>query len=78
MWFDVAHRVMDFMRDNKLKPSNAQIEKYRQSKTTKTLNLFPSYEDWKKIGMTESWYDDLKKAYRSKINKNKIEIIEYS
>ena len=43
--FNVAHRVLNFMRDNKLKPSKAQIEKYRLSKTTKTLNLFPSKED---------------------------------
>ena len=72
--FDVAHRVLNFMRDNKLKPSEAQIEKYRQSKTTKTLNLFPSYEELKeKIGMEEKWYDKMKKAYRRKIIKLKLE-----
>ena len=45
MSFNVAHRVMDFMRDNMLKPSKALVKKYRKSKTTKTLNLFPSKED---------------------------------
>ena len=42
---DIAHRVMDFMRANNLKPSKALIEEYRQSKTTKTLNRIPSKED---------------------------------
>ena len=68
--FDVAYRVMDFMRDNNLKPSNALIEEYRQSKTTKTLNLFPSYEEWMKIlkkMLMKSVYKDMKKAYRNKI-----------
>ena len=65
--FDVAHRVMNFMRGNKLKPSKALVEKYRNSKTTKTLNRFPSYEELKeKIGMWESWYDELKEAYSSR------------
>ena len=71
MSFNVAHRVMDFMRDNMLKPSKALVKKYRKSKTTKTLNLFPSKEDWKKIGMGEWDYDELKKAYKS-INKSKV------
>ena len=66
--FDVAHRVMDFMRDNNLKPSDALIEEYRLSKTTKTLNRLPSKQEWmEEIEMEENWYDDLKKAYRSKI-----------
>ena len=43
--YDVAHRVMNFMWKNNLKPCKALIEEYRQSKTTKTLNLFPSKED---------------------------------
>ena len=68
--FDVAYRVMDFMQDNNLKPSKALIEEYRLSKTTKTLNRFPSKEDlMKKIWMKEDKYDKLKKAYRSKIIK---------
>ena len=45
MLFDVAHRVLNFMRDNNLNPSKALIEEYRQSKTTKTLNRFPSLEE---------------------------------
>ena len=70
--FDVAHKVMNIMCDNKLKPSKSQIEKYRKSKTTKTLNLFPSYEELKeKIEMDEEDYDGLKKAYES-INKSKV------
>ena len=70
--FDIAFRVMDFMRDNKLKPSKTLVKKYKKSKTTKTLNLFPSYEEWKeKIGMKEYNYDELKKAYKS-INKSKV------
>ena len=77
--YDVAHRVMDFMWKNNLKPSDALIEEYRQSKTTKTLNRFPSYQELKeKIKMKEKHYDDLKKAYRSKINKNKIGIVKHS
>ena len=65
--FDVAFRVMNFMSDNNLKPSKAQIEKYSKSKTTKTLNLFPSYEELKeKIGMEEETYNDLKQAYSSR------------
>ena len=71
--FDVAHRVMKFMWDNKQKPSKALVKKYKKSKTTKNLNLFPSYEDWKKIWVFQfqyNRYDELKKAYRSKIIKN--------
>ena len=68
MSYDVAHRVMDFMLDNNLKPSKALVEEYRQSKTTKTLNRLV-LEVWMNIGMEEDWYDKLKKAYRSKINK---------
>ena len=65
--FDVAHRVMDFMRDNNLKPSDALIEEYRLSKTTKTLNRLPSKQEWmEEIEMEENWYDDLKKAYSSR------------
>ena len=60
------------MRDNKLKPSKALIEEYRQSKTTKTLNRLPSKEELKeKIGMKEENYDIMKKRYRSKIIKIK-------
>ena len=70
--FDVAFRVMDFMRDNNLKPSKALVKKYRRSKTTKTLNLLPSFEELKeKIKMKEETYDRLKKAYKS-INKSKV------
>ena len=70
--FDVAHRVMNFMRDNKLKPSKALVKKYRKSKTTKTLNLLPSFEELKeKIEMDEETYDGLKKAYKI-INKSKV------
>ena len=66
--FDVAHRVMNFMRANKLKPSKELIEEYRLSKTTKTLNLFPSYEELdEKINMSKKTYYRMKKAYRSKI-----------
>ena len=43
--FDVAHKVMKFMWRNKLNPSKALVKKYKESKTTKTLNQFPSYED---------------------------------
>ena len=69
--FDVADRIMDFMDESKLKPSNALIEEYRQSKTTKTLNLFPSCTELKKIGIKEEEYDKLKKAYISNIIKIK-------
>ena len=70
---------MDFMRDYNLKPSAALIEEYRLSNTTKTLNRLPSKEELKeKIDMSESTYDNMKKRYRRKIIKHKIEIIEYS
>ena len=72
MSFDVAFRVMDFMQYYKLKPSKALIEEYRQSKTTKTLNLFPSYEEVKEKMRMEEWrYNILKKAYRRKIKINR-------
>ena len=65
--FDVFHRVMKFMYKNKQKPSYALIEKYRQSKTTKTFNAFPSFEELKeKIEMIEGDYDYLKEKYSSK------------
>ena len=71
--FDVAHRVMNFMSDNNLNPSKALVKKYRKSKTTKTLNLFPSYEELKeKIRMEEEDYDKLKKTYRRKTIKIKL------
>ena len=77
MSFDVAHRVMNFMRDNKQKPSKALIKKYKKSKTTKALNLFPSFEELKEKLDMEERYDRLKKAYRS-TNKSKVLIIEHS
>ena len=67
MSFDVAHKVMKFMWESKLKPSKALVNKYRKSKTTKTLNLFPSFEELKeKIDISEKTYDKLKEAYRRK------------
>ena len=60
------------MRDNKLKPSKALVKKYRKSKTIKTLNLFPSFEELKeKLDMEKKTYDWLKKTYKS-INKSKV------
>ena len=71
-FFDVAYRVMDFMDENNLNPSKALIEEYRQSKTTKTLNRLPSYQELKEKIRMEKWvYDGLKKTYRSKIIKIK-------
>ena len=67
--YDVAHRVMKFMWKNNLNPSKALVEEYRQSKTTKTLNRFPSKEDWWEIGINEEIYDRFKETYRSKIIK---------
>ena len=64
--YNVAHRVMNFMWKNMLNPSDALIEEYRQSKTNKTLNLFPSKEDWMKIWMSKEDYEGLKKAYSSR------------
>ena len=70
--FGIAFRVMDFMRENNLNPSEALIEEYRQSKTTKILNQLPSKEELKeKIGMDYELYALLKKVYRSKIIKIK-------
>ena len=63
--FDVAHRVMNLVCDKRFMPSDALIEEYRQSETTKTLNRFPSYQELKeKIGMEKYYYDRLKKTYR--------------
>ena len=65
---------MDLMQVNNLKPSKALIEEYRQSKTTKAFNLFPSKEELEeKIGMEEEDYDNLKKTYRREIIKIKWE-----
>ena len=54
------------MRNNNLKPSKALIEEYRQSKTTKTFNRFPSKEDLMNIGMSEETYYRLKRTYSSR------------
>ena len=62
--FDVAFRVMDFMDKNNLKPSDALIEEYRQSNTTKALNQLTSEE------LVKKGYDKMKKIYRRKIIKN--------
>ena len=70
-FFNVAFGVMDFMQDYNLSPSDALVEEYRQSKTTKALNRFPSKEDWMKIMENENWQDDLEWKYRSKIIKIK-------
>ena len=71
MSFDVAFKVMDFMRDNNMKPSKALVKKYKKSKTTKTLSRLPSFEELKeKIKMKEEDYDKLKKTYGRKIIKN--------
>ena len=48
-----------------MKPSDALIEEYRQSKTTKTLNQLTSKE------LVKGGYDKMKKIYRRKIIKNK-------
>ena len=67
MSFDVFYRVMSFMDDNKLKPSDALVKEYRLSKTTKTLNLFPSYKKYlKEIGMSEEEYYKLEEVYSRK------------
>ena len=70
--YDVAHRVMNFMWKNNLNPSKALIEEYRLSKTTRTLNRLPSYQELKKkIRIDEEDYNLLKNAYRNKIIKIK-------
>ena len=67
MSLDVAYRVMDFMQDNNLKPSDALIEEYRQSNTTRILNLFPTYIQLRStIDMYDWRYVNLRKAYSSR------------
>ena len=61
---DVFDRVMLFMKDTNLKPSEELIKFYAQSETTKTLNDFPTFMDLKeKIGMKREVYDKLKERY---------------
>ena len=62
---DVFDRVMQFMQDTNLKPSEELIKFYAQSETTKILNDFPSFMDLKeKIGMKREVYDKLKEKYK--------------
>ena len=58
---------MKFMWDNRLNPSDELIEEYRQSKTTKILNLFPSYKELKqRLRMPDWLYNNLMNVYSSK------------
>ena len=62
---DVFDRVMLFMQDTNLKPSEELIKFYAKSETTKTLNEFPTFMDLKeKIGMKREVYDKLKEKYK--------------
>ena len=62
---DVFDRVMKFMQDTNLKPSEELIKFYAQSETTKTLNDFPSFMDVKeKIKLKREVYDKLKERYK--------------
>ena len=62
---DVFDRVMQFMQDTNLKPSEELIKFYAQSETAKTLNDFPTFMDLKeKIGMKREVYDKLKERYK--------------
>ena len=64
---DVFDRVMQFMQDTNLKPSEELIKFYAQSETTKILNEIPSFMDLKeKIEMKREVYDKLKERYSSK------------
>ena len=64
---DVFDRVMLFMKDTNIKPSEELIEFYARSETTKTLNDFPTFMDLKeKIGIKREVYDRLKERYSSK------------
>ena len=61
---DVFDRVMQFMKDTNLKPSEELTKFYAQSETTKTLNEIPIFMDLKeKIGMKREVYDKLKERY---------------
>ena len=62
---DVFDRVMLFMKDTNLKPSEELIKFYSQSETTKILNEIPTFMDLKeKIGMKREVYDKLKERYK--------------
>ena len=62
---DVFDRVMLFMQDANLKPSEELTKFYTQSETTKTLNDFPPFMGLKEnIGMKREVYDKLKEKYK--------------
>ena len=64
---DVFDRVMLFMQDTNLKPSEELIKFYARSEATKILTEIPSFMDLKeKIGMKREVYDKLKERYSSK------------
>ena len=64
---DIHDRVMQFMKENELKPSNTLSKRYEQCETTLRLNEFPCYEYLKeKIGMKRHIYNKLKEKYKSK------------
>ena len=62
---DVFDRVMLFMQDTNLKPSEELIKFYARSEATKILTEIPSFMDLKeKIGMKREVYDKLKERYK--------------
>ena len=64
---DVFDRVMLFMKDTNLKPSEELTKFYAQSETTKILNEIPTFMDLKeKIGIKREDYDKMKERYSSK------------
>ena len=62
---DVFDRVMLFMKDTNLKPSEELTKFYAQSETTKILNEIPTFMDLKeKIGIKREDYDKMKERYK--------------
>ena len=64
---DVFYRVIQFMKDFDLQPSDELRKEYEKSETTMNLNEIPTFEVLnEKIGMKRDIYDKLKKRYSSK------------
>ena len=63
---DVFDKVMEFMTQNKFKPSKKMIKEYSESKLNKALGLPPFELVNKYTGITKEVYEDLKKRYDAK------------
>ena len=66
---DIHNKIMDFIDENDLEPSDTLKDEYSQSEFTKKLNQLPTYQYLEKKfkrKMKKSSYEKLKKRYESK------------